>query len=112
MTSAGCKGIKSCITTPYFNPLSDAGSVIISPMQTATKAATKNRLFLATPTVPELLARSLEQKDHIIHEQQKLLKLLEEKLRLSRLRRFGASSEKLSFQVDFFDEAELEVALK
>ncbi|RDH93234.1 MAG: IS66 family transposase [endosymbiont of Seepiophila jonesi] len=57
------------------------------------------------------LLEALEQKDHIIHEQQKLLKLLEEKLRLSRLRRFGASSEKLSFQVDFFDEAELEVAL-
>ena len=53
----------------------------------------------------------LEQKDHIIREQQQLLKLLEEKLRLSRLQRFGASSEKLSFQVDFFDEAELEVAL-
>ena len=62
------------------------------------------------PTVPELL-EALEQKDHVIREQQKLLKLLEEKLRLSRLQRFGASSEKLSFQVDFFDEAELEVAL-
>jgi len=68
------------------------------------------------PTVPELL-EALEQKDHtiheqhhIIHEQKKLLKLLEEKLRLSRLKRFGASSEKLSFQGDFFDEAELEVA--
>ena len=60
--------------------------------------------------MPELL-EALEQKDHIIREQQQLLKLLEEKLRLSRLQRFGASSEKLSFQVDFFDEAELEVAL-
>jgi len=60
--------------------------------------------------VPELL-EALERKDHIIREQQLLLKLLEEKLRLSRLQRFGASSEKLSFQVDFFDEAELEVAL-
>ena len=60
--------------------------------------------------MPELL-EALEQKDHIIREQQLLLKLLEEKLRLSRLQRFGASSEKLSFQVDFFDEAELEVAL-
>jgi len=30
---------------------------------------------------------------------------------LSRLQRFGANSEKLPFQVDFFDEAELEVAL-
>ena len=60
--------------------------------------------------MPELL-EALEQKDHIIREQQQLLKLLEEKLRLSRLQRFGASSEKLSLQCDFFDEAELEVAL-
>ncbi len=62
------------------------------------------------PTVVELL-EVLEQKDHIIHEQKKLLKLLEEKLRLSRLQRFGASSEKPSFQRDFFDEAELEITL-
>ena len=48
---------------------------------------------------------------HIIEEQQKLLKLMEEKLRLARQKRFGASSEKLPFQGDFFDEAELEVAL-
>ena len=78
-------------------------------MKTAINLQQKPPVF-ASPTVPELL-EALEQKDHIIHEQQKLLKLLEEKLRLSRLRRFGASSEKLSFQVDFFDEAELEVAL-
>gem|GEM_PF-4209190 len=45
------------------------------------------------------------------HEQQQLLKLLEERLRLSRLQRFGANSEKLFFQLDFFDEAKLEVAL-
>jgi transposase len=48
---------------------------------------------------------------HIIEEQQKLLRLMEEKLRLARQKRFGASSEKLPFQGDFFDEAELEVAL-
>ena len=64
----------------------------------------------ATPTVPDLL-EVLEQKDHIIAEQQKLLRLMEEKLRLAKLQRFGASSEKLAFQGDFFDEAELEIAL-
>lgn len=48
---------------------------------------------------------------HIIEAQQKLLKLLEEKLRLARQKRFGSSSEKLPFQGDFFDEAELEQAL-
>jgi len=78
-------------------------------MKTAINTPKEPPVF-APPTVPQLL-EALEQKDHIIHEQQKLLKLLEEKLRLSRLKRFGASSEKLSFQVDFFDEAELEVAL-
>ena len=36
---------------------------------------------------------------------------MEEKLRLARQKRFGASSEKLPFQGDFFDEAELEMAL-
>ena len=78
-------------------------------MKTATSTQQKSSVFIP-PTVPELL-EALDQKDHIIHEQQLLLKLLEEKLRLSRLQRFGASSEKLSFQCDFFDEAELEVAL-
>jgi transposase len=53
----------------------------------------------------------IEDHKHIIEEQQKLLKLMEEKLRLARQKRFGASSEKLPFQGDFFDEAELEIAL-
>jgi transposase len=53
----------------------------------------------------------IEDHKHIIEAQQKLLKLMEEKLRLARQKRFGASSEKLPFQGDFFDEAELEVAL-
>jgi transposase len=61
-------------------------------------------------TVPELL-QVIEQKDEIIAEQQKLLRLMEEQLRLARQRRFGSSSEKQPHQGDFFDEAELEVAL-
>jgi len=65
---------------------------------------------LAAPTVPELL-QVIEQKDHLIEELQKLLVLKEEQLRLAKQRRFGASSEKLPFQGDFFDEAELEQAL-
>jgi transposase len=79
---------------------------------------------LTPPTVLELLQvleqkdQDLEHKDHLIEErnqliaeQQKLLRLLEEQLRLARQRRFGSSSEKQPFQGDFFDEAELEVAL-
>ena len=85
---------------------------------------TDNSSFIASAPVPELLQviaekdGLIEQKDHliaehmrIIAEQQKLLRLMEEQLRLARQRRFGASSEKVSFQGDFFDEAELEVAL-
>jgi transposase len=53
----------------------------------------------------------IEARDQIIAEQQKLLKLMEEQLRLARQRRFGASSEKLPFQGELFDEVELEVAL-
>lgn len=47
----------------------------------------------------------------IIREKDKRILLLEELLRLARLRRFAAQSEKLAFQIDLFDEAELEVAI-
>ena len=46
-----------------------------------------------------------------IREQAKHILLLEEYLRLAKLQRFGASSEKVVFQSDLFDEAELEVTL-
>ena len=86
------------------------------------------------------LLRILEEKDHLLADQevrlsnqeaelakqQALLKeretlnaelrkhilLLEEQLRLARLRKFGARSEKLPFQGELFDEAELEVSLE
>ena len=45
-----------------------------------------------------------------IAEYEKLLKLFEEAERLSKLKRFASSSEKSTFQIDFFDEAELEQA--
>mgnify|MGYP001826660262 CR=1 FL=1 len=78
-------------------------------MRTATKTQQKTTVF-EPPSLPELL-QVLEHKDQIIAEQQKLLRLLEEKLRLAQIQRFAARSEKLPFQADFFDEAELEVAL-
>jgi len=92
-------------------------------MRTATKTPERTAASVP-PTVPELL-QALERKDHLLAEhehviaerdrviaqQQKLLALLEEQLRLAKHKRFAASSEKLPFQVDFFDEAELEVAL-
>ena len=54
----------------------------------------------------------LKEREALISEQQKLLCLLEEQLRLARLRKFGARSEKLPFQGELFDEAELEVSLE
>jgi transposase len=78
-------------------------------MQTAIKLQ-EQATVSPSPTARELL-QALEQKDDIIQELQKRLRLLEEQLRLARQRRFGSSSEKLPFQGDFFDEAELEVAL-
>ena len=78
-------------------------------MRTAAKKQAQASPLVA-PTVPELL-QVIEQKDHLIEELQKLLVLKEEQLRLAKQRRFGASSEKLPFQGDFFDEAELEQAL-
>jgi transposase len=55
--------------------------------------------------------KHLNDKDHIILEQGKRINLLEEYLRLATVQKFGASSEKLAFQSDLFDEAEIEVAL-
>jgi len=55
--------------------------------------------------------RHLDDKDDLIREQEKHIRLLEEYLRLAKVQRFCASSEKLPFQSDLFDEAELEVAL-
>lgn len=85
-------------------------------MQSASKTSEKQAVG-APLQLQQLLAELTEkdhlikERDHIIAEQQKLLKLMEEQLRLAKLQRFGASSEKVSFQRDFFDEAELEVAL-
>ena len=75
-------------------------------------------------SVPELVAelakkdpllsdtqQALDNKNHIIHEQQKRIAIVEAYLRLARIQRFGSGSEKMPFQVELFDEAELEVAL-
>ena len=44
-------------------------------------------------------------------EKDRYIQLIEEYLALAKIQKFGASSEKLPFQADLFDEAELEVAL-
>lgn len=55
--------------------------------------------------------QQLKHHAHHLQEQDKIIKLLEEELRLAKQRRFGSSSEKLPYQGDFFDEAELEQSL-
>ena len=59
----------------------------------------------------ELAEHSIASRDKQISNQQCLIKLLEEQLRLAIIRKFAASSEKLPFQIALFDEVEMEVAL-
>ena len=92
-------------------------------MPTATKKQEKSPSYLSLSRLElvqileqqaQLLAhqeQQIEQREQRIAEQQKQLKLLEAQLRLAKQRRFGSSSEKLPFQGELFDEAELEVAL-
>ena len=56
--------------------------------------------------------RQLQDRDRVIRERDTRIKLLEEQLRLATIRKFAASSEKLPFQVNLFDETELEAALR
>lgn len=59
----------------------------------------------------EILTKVVEQKDATITLRDQRILLLEEMLRLARLQRFAAKSEKSSFQIDLFDEAELAVSI-
>ena len=55
--------------------------------------------------------KHLKDKERIIRDQQRYIALVEEQLRLATIRKFAASSEKMAFQRELFDEAELEVTL-
>jgi len=57
------------------------------------------------------LNKVVGQKDATITQRDKRILLLEELLRLATIQRFAAKSEKLPFQIDLFDEAELEAAI-
>ena len=83
----------------------------LSPAELQALLAEKDRQLAERDHVIADHQRVIADREHVIGEQQKRLKLLEEELRLAKQRRFGASSEKLPFQGDFFDEAELEQAL-
>ena len=83
----------------------------LSPAELQALLAEKDRQLTERDHVIADHQRVIADREHVIAEQQKLLTLLEEELRLAKQRRFGSSSEKLPFQGDFFDEAELEQAL-
>ena len=73
--------------------------------------AGKDQLLDAKDELLQVHEKHLDDKNHIIREQQKRIAIIEEYLRLAKVQRFGSSSEKLPFQGDIFDEAELDVAL-
>ncbi len=73
--------------------------------------AVKDQILEEKDELLQVHQKHLGDKNHIILEQGKRIDLLEEYLRLATVQKFGASSEKLAFQSDLFDEAEIEVAL-
>jgi transposase len=60
------------------------------------------------PSIKDL-QKALSDKDLIIARQARLIKAMEETIRLQKLRKFGASSEKSASQTELFNEAELAV---
>ena len=56
--------------------------------------------------------KQIQARDRAIAERDTRIKLLEEQLRLATIRKFAASSEKLAFQINLFDETELEASLR
>ena len=97
------------IATGQCSTSSDLASLSSAELQALL--AEKDRLIAEHERVIADNQRCLKEKDRHLKEKDKLVKLLEEELRLAKQRRFGSSSEKLPFQGDFFDEAELEQAL-
>ena len=73
--------------------------------------AEKDQLLEEKDELLQAHQKHLDDNAHVILEQGKRISLLEEYLRLATIQKFGASSEKVAFQSDLFDEAELEVAL-
>ena len=57
------------------------------------------------------LTQRLERQEDCIRHQENRIRLLEEIVRLRQIQKFAASSEKLQFQVDLFDEAELDTQI-
>jgi transposase len=73
--------------------------------------AEKDQLLEEKNDLLQVHQKHLDDNADVILAQGNRISLLEEYLRLATLQKFCASSEKLAFQSDLFDEAEIEVAL-
>jgi hypothetical protein len=62
-------------------------------------------------TLLQLQNKSAKQDKHLINAEQRHIEKIEAYIKLAKHPRFSVSSEKAIYQVDFFDEVELEVAL-
>jgi transposase len=83
----------------------------LSRAELLTVLSEKVALLEETSDLLAVHRKHLDDKDQRIQEQAKHIRLLEEYLRLAKVQRFGASSEKVTFQSDLFDEAELDATL-
>jgi transposase len=97
-------------TSPYEGLGADALLAILAEKDTFI-AAHDNQIQECGRVI-QARERALQERDRAIRERDKRIKLLEEQLRLATIRKFAASSEKLPFQVNLFDETELEAALR
>src|SRR5690554_6500159 len=119
MTSACCKAIKPCIMRPLdsrFWVLQLAVFDIILPMKTQPKTTSKtpNISGLSTADLLSMVAglqQQLQHQEQHIQKREQYILLLEEMLRLQRIQRFAASSEKTAHQIHLFDESELEAEI-
>jgi transposase len=84
--------------------------------QPETTSMTPNLSGLPTADLLSLVAglqrdHILQQRDRQLQQREQYILLLEEMLRLQRIQRFAASSEKMAHQIHLFDEPELEAEI-
>ena len=84
---------------------------LMAPQLRVLLAQKESELAAKDAAITATLDHVIELKDTEIAQRDRRIVLLEELLRLARIQRFAAKSEKLAFQIDLFDEAELEAAI-
>ena len=76
-----------------------------------TKAQLRQLLGQKEAELVAALAHQEASFNNALRQRETYIDVLEELLRLAKIQQFTASSEKLSFQIDLFDEAELDTAI-